>query len=360
MDFQTLAAALQAIAPDPAEKAARNAAHQQWASIAKPLGSLGLLETALEDIAALTCSAEVAVTPRSVLMLCADNGVVRQGVTQTDHTVTAAVTRNAGNNCSSVCKMAAVAGCRVVPVDMGIIDFPPTPNVLDRRLGNGTGDITAGPAMTREQAERGVLIGINLVREQKKQGVRLLATGEMGIGNTTTSSAVASVLLNRPVRDMTGRGAGLSDTGLRRKVWAIETAIEKNRPNPADPLDVLSKVGGFDIAGMCGIFLGGAVYRVPVLIDGLISAVAALCAVRMCPDAAKAALASHVSAEPAGRLILDKLGKKPLITAEMRLGEGTGAVAAMPMLDMALSLYRDGTTFDGAGIKAYTPQGGES
>jgi len=152
MDFQTLAAALQAIAPDPAEKAARNAAHQQWASIAKPLGSLGLLETALEDIAALTCSAEVAVTPRSVLMLCADNGVVRQGVTQTDHTVTAAVTRNAGNNCSSVCKMAAVAGCRVVPVDMGIIDFPPTPNVLDRRLGNGTGDITAGPAMTREQA----------------------------------------------------------------------------------------------------------------------------------------------------------------------------------------------------------------
>jgi nicotinate-nucleotide--dimethylbenzimidazole phosphoribosyltransferase len=179
----------------------------------------------------------------------------------------------------------------------------------------------------------------------------------MGIGNTTTSSAVASVLLDRPVREMTGRGAGLSDTGLRRKVWAIETALEKNRPNPGDPLDVLAKVGGFDIAGMCGIFLGGAIYRVPVLMDGFISTAAALCAVRLCPGAKKAVFASHVSAEPAGRLILDKVGKKPLITAEMRLGEGAGAVALMPMLDMALALYSEGTTFDGTGIEAYTPQG---
>jgi len=230
--------------------------------------------------------------------------------------------------------------------------------VLDRRVGNGTGDITLGPAMTGEQAEQAVLTGVALARELKEQGVGLLATGEMGIGNTTTSSAVACVLLDRPVQEMTGRGAGLSDEGLRRKIRAIETAIELNRPDPADPLDVLAKVGGFDIAGMCGIFLGGALYRVPVMMDGFISTVAALCALRLCPGAGKAMFASHVSAEPAGRLILDALGKGPLITAGMRLGEGTGAVAAIPLLDMALSLYADGTTFDGTGIEAYTPQGG--
>ena len=222
MDIRTIAEALSAITPSPAEQAARDAAHRQWASIAKPLGSLGLLETALEDIAFLTCSEHISLRPRTVLLLCADNGVVRQGVAQTDHTVTAAVTRNAAKNCSSVCKMAAVAGCAVVPVDMGVIDFPPTPNVLDRRTGNGTADITQGPAMSREQAEQAVLAGIGLVREQKEQGVHLLATGEMGIGNTTTSSAVASVLLDRPVREMT-RASRTPDcagrSGPLRRLW---------------------------------------------------------------------------------------------------------------------------------------------
>ena len=349
---------LTAITPDPREAEAREAARRHWASVAKPLGSLGLLETALEDIAALTLSERIDIFNRALLLLCADNGVVAQGVAQSDHTVTAAVTRNAALRRSSVCKMAQVADCRVVPVDMGVIDMPPMENLLDRRLGNGTGDITQGPAMSRAQAERAVLTGVDLVREQKERGVRLLATGEMGIGNTTTSSAVACVLLNRSAGELTGRGSGLSDEGLRRKIRAIETAIETNRPDPGDPLDILSKVGGFDIAGMCGIFLGGALYRVPVLMDGLISTVSALCALRLCPGAGKAMLASHVSAEPAGRLILDMLGKKPLITAEMRLGEGTGAVAAIPLLDMALALYRDGATFEGTGIEAYQPQGG--
>ena len=358
MAFKTVEEVLSAIRPDPAEETARASARRQWAGIAKPLGSLGLLETAVEDIAALTCRANVDISSRALLLLCADNGVVAQGVAQSDHTVTAAVTRNAAMGCSSVCKMAEVAGCRVVPVDMGVLDFPPTPGVLSRRIGNGTGDITRGPAMTREQVRRAVLTGVELVREQKEQGAGLLATGEMGIGNTTTSSAVACLLLDRPVREMTGRGAGLSDEGLCRKLRAIEVAIAVNRPAPGDPLDVLAKVGGFDIAGMCGVFLGGAAYRVPVLMDGFISSVAALCAVRLCPEAEKAVFASHVSAEPAGKQVLDALGKKPLITAEMRLGEGTGAVAAMPLLDMALALYQDGTTFDGCGIEAYRPQGG--
>lgn len=347
-----------AIHSDPQEEEARQAAHRQWASIAKPLDSLGLLERAVEDMAALTLSEKIDFSNRALLLLCADNGVVAQGVTQADYTVTAAVARNAGTNRSSVCRMAQVAGCRVIPVDMGMRNPGAIPGVLDRRIGNGTGDIAQGPAMSREQAEQAIVIGASLVADLKAYGTGLIATGEMGIGNTTTSSAVASVLLNRPVREMTGRGAGLSDEGLRRKIWAIETAVRVNEPDPTDPLDVLAKVGGFDIAGMCGIFLGGALYRVPVLMDGFISTVAALCAVRLCRWADKAIFASHVSAEPAGRLVLDALGKRALITAEMRLGEGTGAVAAIPLLDMALSLYSNGTTFDATGIEAYRPQGG--
>ena len=307
----------------PPDEAAREQAHRRWAACAKPLGSLGLLETALEDIAALTGDAQAPLLPRAVLVLCADNGVVAQGVTQTDSSVTAAVTRNLAAGRTSVCRMAQAAQCAVVPVDMGVRDFAPQPGVLARRIGNGTGDITQGPAMTRAQAEQAVLAGAELVRTQKE------------------------------------KGAGLSDEGRRRKVAAIERAVALSRPAADDPLDVLAKVGGFDIAGMCGVFLGGAACRVPVLADGFISAVAALCAVRLCPAAAKAVLASHVSAEPAGMLLLDALRKKPLITAGMRLGEGTGAVAAMPLLDMARAVYMDCYTFEEGGIEAYTPQGGE-
>ena len=358
MKYNTVKEVLAAIGPIPEEDAAREAARQHWASVAKPLGSLGLLETALEDVAALTISADVDLSRREVLMLCSDNGVVRQGVTQTDQSVTTAVTHHAAIGEAVVCKMAKLANCAVVPVDMGVVDFPPTPGVLDRRIGNGTADITEGPAMTREQAERAVLAGVELVRERKELGVRLLATGEMGIGNTTTSSAVASVLLGQSPETMTGRGAGLSNEGLRRKVWAIETAIAKNQPDPNDPLDVLAKVGGFDLAGLCGVYLGGALYRVPVLMDGIISAVAALCAIRLCPNASKAILASHVSAEPAGELVMEAVGKKPLIVAGMRLGEGTGAVAVMPLLDMACTIYREAQSFDQYGVEAYQPLGG--
>lgn len=338
---------------------ARQAAARKWSACAKPLGSLGLLETAIEQIAALTGDARISLAPRAVLVLCADNGVVAQSVTQTDSSVTAIVTNNLAQHRTSVCRMAAVANCQVVPVDMGILDFPPTEGVLRRRIANGTADISQGPAMTREQAAAAVLTGIQLVKELKDAGIRLLATGEMGIGNTTTSSAVSSVLLNQPVTAMTGRGAGLSDAGLKRKVEAIQRAIQLNRPDPQDPLDVLAKVGGFDIAGLCGVFLGGALYEVPVLADGFISTVAALCAVRMAPLADKALLASHVSAEPAGRMVLDALHRRPLITAEMRLGEGTGAVAAIPLLDMACAVYQETYTFEEGGIEPYQPQEGQ-
>ena len=339
----------------PPNEAARASAHAHWAALAKPLGGLGALETMLEDAAALTGSAQLDVTRRAVLVLCADNGVVAQGVSQTDCSVTRAVAENLAARRTSVCQMAAAAHCAVVPVDMGIAGAP-VPGVLDCRIAAGTADFTAGAAMTRAQAVDAIAAGIRLVQAQKAHGMQLLATGEMGIANTTTSSAVAAVLLQQPVELMTGRGAGLSDEGLARKQEVIRRGIRVNQPDAADPLDVLAKLGGFDIAGLCGVFLGGALERVPILMDGFISGVAALCAVRLCPAAAKAVFASHCSTEPAAKLVLDALGKTPLLTAGFHLGEGTGAVASIPLWDMALAVYDHCYSFAEGGIAPYTPQ----
>ncbi len=318
----------------PPDGDARREAQRRWDACAKPLGSLGLLETAICDIAALTGSADVRLLPRAVLVL----------------SVTAAVARALARGRSSVGCMAARADCRVVPVDMGIRDFPGCEGVLDRRAGNGTGDLSEGPAMTRQQAEAAIRTGMELVRAERERGTRLLAGGEMGIGNTTTAAAVTAVLTGSDPERVTGRGAGLSDEGLQRKLAAIRRGIAVNRPDAGNALDVLAKLGGFDLAGLCGVFLGGALYRIPVLIDGFPAAAAALCALRLCPAAGKAMLASHVSAEPAGALLLRALGKEAFLTAGMRLGEGSGAVAAMPLLDMALAVYR---AFSEGGIAPY-------
>lgn len=323
----TLAQLLEQI--EPKNEAAEQETRRRWNACAKPLGSLGLLEDALCQIASVTGSVDIDLNKKALLIFCADNGVVAQGVTQTGSEVTAMVARGFAEGTTPACRMARRANCKLIPVDMGIKDFSSQPGVLNRRVANGTGDISKGPAMTREQA---ILAGALLVKDCKEQDVSLLATGEMGIGNTTTASAVASVLLGCEPEAITGRGAGLSDEGLARKKSAICRAIQINQPNPADPL---AKLGGFDIAGMCGAFLGGAAFGVSVLMDGVISAAAALLAVRLCSDAGKAILASHVSAEPAGALLLNALDKHPLITAGIRLGEGTGALAAMPLLDMA-------------------------
>ena len=343
----------QITAPD---EAARAACLARWDGLAKPLGSLGLLEASLARIAAVTGSPDITLDRRTLLVLCADNGVVAQGVAQCGSSVTASVAQALAAGESTVCHMARCARCRVIPVDMGMADFPSTPGVWDRRVRNGTADITQGPAMTRAECVQAIELGAELVRECHESGSSIIATGEMGIGNTTTSSALASVLLGKSPAEVTGRGAGLSDAGLTRKVAAIERALSLNRPDPADPVDIISKVGGLDIAGLCGVFLGGALYRVPVVIDGFISGAAALCAARLCPGATFALLASHVSAEPAGGLMLDALERSPLISAGMRLGEGSGAVAALPLLDMALAVYHSGQTFGRLGIDACTPQ----
>lgn len=339
------------------DRAGAALAQARWDAIAKPLHGLGRLEDMVVKIAALTGSPEVAVDRRAVVVLCADNGVVAEGVTQTDASVTAAMAGQIAGHRSSVCKMAAAAGAEVFAVDMGMLR--PVEGVPGCHIADGTGNIARGPAMTAGQACRAIAYGMELVREYARQGYQLLATGEMGIGNTTTSSALTSVLLDLPVEEVTGRGAGLSDEGLERKRRAIERAIRVNRPDPRDPLDVLAKLGGFDIAGMVGLFLGGALYRVPIVIDGLISAVAALTAARLCPNSRCAMLASHASAEPACAAILKELELDALLYAGMKLGEGTGAVCVMPLLDLALSVYHGSAAFRDTEIGQYRELGGE-
>ena len=341
--------------PVPSEDA-RQQAWSRWQTIAKPLGSLGRLEELVCDMAAVTGSADIDLSRRTLLVFCADNGVVAQGVTQTDHRITALVAKALGGGYSTVCHMARTARCRVVPVDMGILDFEGAPGVWDNRVRNGTGDITTGPAMSREECVRAILTGALLAEDLHRHGTGLLLTGEMGIGNTTTASAVASVLLGTEPEQVTGRGAGLSTEGLARKVDAVRRAIRRGAPDPADPVEVLAQVGGLDIAAMCGAFLGAAACRMPVVIDGFISAAAALAAVRLCPAAKAAMIASHVSSEPACAMVLEALGLAPLLHAEMHLGEGSGAVAVLPLLDQALAVYDSGLTFEQFGMDAYTPQ----
>ena len=349
----TLEEVIQGIVP--ADQEAMSRAKARWDSIAKPLGSLGLLEDAVIRVAGMTGSPDVDLSRRAVVVMCADNGVVAQGVTQTGQEVTAIVAENMSSGDTSVCAMSRAAGAEVVPVDVGVARPLTGVRIVQRNIRRGTADMTLGPAMTREEAVRAVLTGVEVARELCGRGVRLLATGEMGIGNTTTSSAVAAVLLGKPAEDMTGRGAGLSSEGLQRKIQAIETAIAVNRPDPADALDVLHKVGGLDIAGLAGVFLGGALCRTPVLVDGFISSVAALVAARLCPDCKDYMLGSHASEEPASQLVLAELGLRPFLYAGMRLGEGTGAVAVMPLLDMGLAVYREMTTFEDTNIEAYQP-----
>ena len=337
----------------PVDQAAADAARAHWDTVAHPLNSLGLLEDAIVRIAGASGTANVDIAKRAVVAMCADNGVVAEGVTQSGQDVTAIIAENMGYGTSSVCRMGKVAGAEVVPVDIGIAVPVTAGRLLQRNIRRGTANLAVEPAMSREECERAILTGVELVKDLAEQGYRLLATGEMGIGNTTTSAAVASVLLGREPGEVTGRGAGLSTEGLRRKVDAIRRGIAVNHPDPADPVDTVSKVGGLDIAGLMGVFLGGALYHVPVLIDGFISSVSALAAVRLCPDALGYMLASHASNEPAGKMVLEALGLEPFLYARMCLGEGTGAVAVMPLLDMALAMYRDMSSFSDINIDAY-------
>lgn len=337
----------------PVDAAAMAAAKQHWDGLGKPLGSLGRLEKALIQIAGIQRTEDVHIDRKALVIMCADNGVVEEGVTQCGQEVTATVAENFLDEKSCVAIMCRRAGTKICPVDIGMaVD---TPRVEKRKIAYGTKNMAKEPAMTREQAIAAIEVGIAKAEELHAQGYEMLATGEMGIGNTTTSSAMTAVYLGLDVETVTGRGAGLSSHGLQRKIHAIKQAIAVNQPDPEDPLDVLAKVGGLDIAGMCGLFLGGAAQRMPVVMDGFISQVAALTAVRLVPECADYILASHVSEEPGANILLKALEKDAFLTCGMRLGEGSGAVALFPILDFASDIYHKMSTFVQADIVEYQP-----
>ena len=327
------------------------AAKEKWKAIAKPLGSLGALEDIVSQIAAVQGTLNIDIGKRCVLVMCADNGVVAEGVTQTDSSVTAVVAENIARGAATVCIAAKTANADVISVDVGVARD--TAGTLNKKIAYGTKNMTREAAMMREETEKAIETGIDLVRELARQGYKIIVTGEMGIGNTTTSSAVASVLLGKEPREVTGRGAGLSTEGLKRKISVIEKAIALHNPDKSDIIDVLSKVGGLDIAAMTGVFIGGAMYGVSVVIDGFISSVAALGATRLCPKCEDFMIASHLSREGCMAEILETLGKKAVITAGMFPGEGAGGVMLLPLLDAAVNVFKEMLTFEEIRIDAY-------
>ena len=337
----------------PADRKAMEQAWEHWNNIAIPLHSLGRLQDTVVRIAGMTGTARVNIGKKGLVVMCADNGVVEEGVTQSGQEVTLIVSENFLQEKATAGILCRQAGVDIFPVDIGIATDS---KIINRKIAYGTKNMVKEPAMTREEAVRAIEVGISMVEELKEKGYGILATGEMGIGNTTTSSAITSVLLDVDPEKVTGRGAGLSSEGLEKKISAIKKSIKLHHPDKKDVVDVIAKVGGLDIAGLTGVFIGGAALHMPVLADGFISGVAALCAVRLCPAAAKAVFASHCSAEPAARMVLEALGKAPIITAGLHLGEGTGAVASIPLWDMALAVYGGCYSFAEGGIAPYTPQ----
>jgi len=334
----------------PADREKIDEARRRWDTVAKPLHGLGQLEDVVARMAGVApLKRELR---KCVVTFCADNGVVAEGVTQTDSGVTAIVAGNMLSGAASVCCMAGVAGAEVIPVDAGMLTE--VPGMRRIKVARGTENLAQRPAMTRRQCLSVLLAGMDLAGELAER-CDLLAAGEMGIGNTTTSSAVAAVLLGRPAGEVTGRGAGLSGEGLARKIAVIDSAIALHRPDRSDPVDVIAKVGGYDIAAMTGFYLGCALHRIPAVMDGFISTVSALAAVRLCPDVSGVLTASHLSAEPGAGYVMEALGLTPLLRLGMALGEGTGAVSVMPLIDMALRVRFDMPSFEATGIEAYQP-----
>ena len=328
-------------------------AKKKWNSIAKPLHSLGLLEEAVVKIAGMIGSDKVSLDKRCVVVMCSDNGVVAEGVTQTDSSVTKLVAESMAEGKANINLMAKVAQADVIVVDIGMNTDSHKSKIIKAKCSYGTHNLLKEKAMSREQALYSIEQGITQVACCKEMGYQVIVTGEMGIGNTTTTSAIASVILQEAPEEVTGKGAGLSKVGIERKVEVIKKAIQKHQPDGKDAIDLLSKIGGYDIAGMTGLFLGGAIYKVPIVIDGIISTVAAILATKICPGVKDYMLCSHVSKEPSGEKLLAHLGLKPLINAELCLGEGTGGILLLPLLDAALAVYNSSHQFEDLDITAY-------
>ncbi len=331
----------------PLDQTAMSEAEKRQAQLAKPPGSLGRLEELSVQLAGITGRIHNKIEKKHLLVFAADNGVVAEGVASAPQSVTLQQTVNltrAKTGASVLCKH---FGCGITVCDVGVNADITEPKVLNRKIAYGTENIVNGPAMTREQAVKAILIGAELAQNTDAD---VLGIGEMGIGNTTTSSAVLSVLLDADVEAVTGRGGGITDASFIKKKEVIRRAIEINQPDKIDTVDVLAKVGGFDIAAMCGAFLGAAASRRPVVIDGFISAVAALCAYRLCPNVRGYLIPSHASFEIGYKLAMDAMELQPMLLLSMRLGEGSGCPIAFEVLSAACAIINDMATFDQAGI----------
>ena len=341
----------------PADSRAKRAAELRQSRLTKPPGSLGRLEELSIQLAGIFGTERPTPRGKTVVVAAGDHGVVAQGVTGYPREVTAQMVLNFLAGGAAINAMARRAGVDLVIVDAGVA--APLPDHPDLRVvgaGRGTADITQGPAMTREQAEACVIAGVEIALETADNGADFIGTGDMGIGNTTSSSAIAAALTGRPPSETTGRGTGRTDRELAHKIAVVERAIEVNRPDPGDGLDVLAKVGGFEIGVLAGVVLGGSLARRAVVLDGFISGAAGLIAYSMCPNVRDYLVAAHLSAESGHRVVLSHMGLRPLLDLGMRLGEGTGAVLAMGLLEAAAACLTEMATFDEAGVSDREPE----
>lgn len=325
---------------------------KRWDSIAKPIEGLGKMEGLITKIAGAQNRIDVCIDKKAVVVFCADNGVVKQNISQVDSSVTANIVRSIQGGTSSVAVMAKSANADVFVFDVGVLTDEA--GVVNCKLMYGTDDISEGPAMSREVAVATIEGGIAAVTKLSEEGYNLIATGEAGIGNTTTSAAVAGALLDLDASAVTGKGSGLTDEALHHKIDIVSKAWEVNEiEKSTDVIDVVAKVGGLDIAALTGAYIGAAMNKVPIIMDGIISAVAALCAFHINENVRDYIIPSHMSMEPAMIKICERLGLKPVIHADMHLGEGTGAVLLMPMLDTVMTVYNSGATFEKIEVKQY-------
>lgn len=338
------------------DRSAMETARLRQDVLTKPQGSLGRLESLHVQLAGITGNPLPTVERKAVIVMAGDHGVTAEGVSAYPAEVTAQMVLNFVRGGAAINVLAEQAGARVVIVDMGVAgDLPADPAIISRPVARGTANMAQGPAMTRAQAAEAVASGIAVITAEIARGLDLVATGDMGIGNTAASSAIVAAITGKPVGGITGRGTGVDDAGLQRKVAAIERALVVNQPDPRDPMDVLAKVGGFEIGGLVGVILGAAAHRVPVLIDGFISGAAALLAAELCPAVRGYLIAAHMSVEIGHRTILERLELLPLVTLDLRLGEGTGAALAMHLVEAACRIPRRMATFSQASVAARAP-----
>ncbi len=336
----------------PLDTAAMELARSRQQQLTKPTGSLGRLEDIAIQMAGITRQPLPNIKQKAVIIMAGDHGVTREGVSAYPSDVTPQMVYNFLRGGAAINALAHSIGARVIVVDVGVAADISHPDLLSRKVAYGTANLVLEPAMTQAQMLEAIMVGIDVCDAQLDHGIDLVATGDMGIGNTTSSSAIAAVLLQTPAALVTGRGTGIDAEQLAHKIQVIEKAIERNVPNPQDPLDVLMKVGGFEIAGLVGVIVAAASRRIPVVIDGFISGAAALVAVELNPVIGAYLFAGHVSVEQGHRLILEKLGLSPLLDLKLRLGEGTGAVLAMSIIEASLRAHREMATFVEAGVSA--------